>query len=184
MNWLSSMTWYQQAGTAFFLGFCPAMAVALAVKGIKDERKILRMAAIPRFPGADSRESREGILVRPSRHPVTPTIVFARDYRKFAEFCYACRVNANSSSVVFASANENSPFSRGAFTSSLYSTDTLWKHVAFVEIDPESYYSTRGDNAWHDLERMRRNNQFTRAFYYPDIRRVKPNVTDEGRPWI
>lgn len=183
MSWLSSMTWYQQATCAFFLGFLPTLGVSVIVKGVKDERKILRMSAIPRFP-ADRRESREGILVRPDRNPVTPTIVFARDYRKFAEFCYACRVNANSSSVIFAGAGENSPFSRGTFTSPLHPADKLWKHVAFVEIDPESHYCVRTDNAWHDLERMRRNNQFTRAFYYPDIRRVKPNVTDEGRPWI
>jgi len=183
------MTSYQQGACGFFLGFLPVLSAALIVKGTRDERRTVAgnfpikdpgdvSAAIARLGQMPPVQAEPGILVRPDREPVTPTIVYARHYKDYADFCLRCRANPNSANLKFAGENEHTPFQNWSL-----SGYERWQHIAFVLVNPVGYYNIRGENAWSDIERMRRRNQFTRAFYYSSIRNVIPNVTDEGRPW-
>lgn len=122
-----------------------------------------------------------------NRHgdPLEPTIVFCAGEREFMLFCERCKVSRDSANVKWASPGGLTPFfPGGARDVSGFKTalrELPWKHVAFVGINPVSFYAAGPGSAWTDLEEMRRNKQFTRAFYYDTCMTVEPDVRDDER---
>lgn len=140
-------------------------------------------------------EPQQGIPVDADGNPLDPTIVFTASRREFELFCHACRINPDSPNVMYLPTNELSPFKQETaqgreIDSAIITEHALnlkklpWKHVVFLGVNPASYYASyyasNYETGWHDLEEMRRNKQFTRAFQY-ERTAIKPDIQGRTR---
>jgi hypothetical protein len=125
-----------------------------------------------------------GLELTPEFEPAVPTIVFTYNFGVYRQFTQKCGIpdhGAAGSRILFAGNRGSSPlknlniaYGRGWF-----------RHVAFVCIDPRRYNPAVAseEETWFDLERLRGEGYFERAFYYPDPLNVVPCVQDTGREW-
>ena len=125
-----------------------------------------------------------GLELTPEFEPAVPTIVFTYNFSIYRQFTRQCRIpddKATGPRILFAGNRGSSPLKGIDFAYG----NNWFRHVAFVSIDPRRYNPSVAseEETWFDLERLRGEGRFERAFYYKDPLNVVPCVPDTGREW-
>jgi hypothetical protein len=124
-----------------------------------------------------------GLELLPDREIATPTLVYCINIKAFQTFVNACQVKngVRNNRVKFLWDNSDRDILRRDAPAS-------FAHIAFVGVDPREHHRTQTyecSGVWWEIERLRQNNQFRRAFYYPEWSpgHVIPNIMEGEREW-